>query len=57
MQKSTLMRPKLEKESHFPKKVILLWGLGTPVVLVMAHLIASKYLSSKYYISRIKKSD
>jgi putative colanic acid biosynthesis UDP-glucose lipid carrier transferase len=42
--------------NHFTIKEILLWGLGTPIVLVVAHLIASKYLSSKYYISKVKKS-
>ena len=42
--------------SHFTEKVVLLWGLGTPIILVAAHLIASSYLSSNYYIASIKKT-
>lgn len=42
--------------SHFSEEVILIWGLGTPIVLVVSHLIASKYLSSKSYISNVKKT-
>jgi putative colanic acid biosynthesis UDP-glucose lipid carrier transferase len=42
--------------NHFAKEVVLFWVLGTPVVLVGSHFIASQYLSSKYYISRVKKS-
>lgn len=42
--------------SHFSEEVILIWGLGTPIVLVVSHFIASKYLSSKSYISNVMKT-
>ena len=42
--------------NQYPQQVILLWGLVTPIVLIISHLIASKYLSSNYYISSVKKS-
>ncbi len=41
--------------NQYPQQVILLWGLVTPIVLIISHLLASKYLSSNYYISRVKK--
>ena len=42
--------------NQYPQQVILVWGLVTPIVLIISHLIASKYLSSNYYISSVKKS-
>jgi putative colanic acid biosynthesis UDP-glucose lipid carrier transferase len=42
--------------NHFSEEVISFWVLGTPVILILSHLIASQYLSSKYYISSVKKS-
>ena len=42
--------------NQYPQQVILLWGLVTPIVLIISHLVASKYLSSNYYISSVKKS-
>ena len=42
---------------HFSQQVILLWGWVTPVVLLCSHWLASRYLSSKYYIASVKKTD
>lgn len=42
--------------SHFSQQVVFLWGLVTPIVLIISHLVASQYLSSKYYISSVKKT-
>ena len=41
--------------NQYPQQVILLWGLVTPIVIIISHLVASKYLSSNYYISSVKK--
>ena len=41
---------------HFSRQVILLWSWVTPVVLVCAHGLASRYLSSNYYIATVKKT-
>lgn len=41
---------------YFPQDVILLWGATTPAVLIAFHLLANWYLSSKYYIARVKKT-
>ena len=41
---------------HFSRQVILLWSWVTPVVLVCAHGLASRYLSSDYYIATVKKT-
>ncbi len=41
---------------HFPEDVILMWGIITPLMLISFHLLASRYLSSKYYIASVKKT-
>ena len=41
---------------HFSQQVILLWSWVTPLVLICAHGLASRYLSSKYYIASVKKT-
>jgi len=41
---------------QFSPQVIMTWGLVTPFVQITFHLLASKYLSSKYYISSVKKT-
>ncbi len=42
--------------NQYPKQVIALWSLVTPIVLLVFHLLASKYLSSKHYITSVKKT-
>lgn len=42
--------------NHFAQKIIFLWTLITPFVLVFAHLSVGKYLSSNHYISSVKKT-
>ena len=41
---------------HFSQQVILLWSWVTPLVLICAHWLASRYLSSPYYIASVKKT-
>jgi putative colanic acid biosysnthesis UDP-glucose lipid carrier transferase len=41
---------------NFPEDFIMQWGSITPIVLIISHLLASQYLSSKYYIARVKKT-
>ena len=41
---------------HFPKDIILLWGGVTPIVLILSHLLANRYLSSNHYIASVKKT-
>ena len=41
---------------HFSQQVILLWSWVTPVALVCSHWLASRYLSSQYYIASVKKT-
>ena len=40
----------------FTPHVILAWVVTTPFVLLAAHWILGKYLSSQYYISQVKKT-
>lgn len=40
----------------FTPNVILLWVISTPFVLLTAHWVLGRYLSSKHYISQVKKS-
>ncbi|MDP2071320.1 undecaprenyl-phosphate glucose phosphotransferase [Methylotenera sp.] len=42
--------------NRFSHQVILFWVSLTPIILITSHLMASKYLSSKHYISRVKKT-
>jgi putative colanic acid biosysnthesis UDP-glucose lipid carrier transferase len=41
---------------HFSQQVIMLWSWVTPVALVCSHWLASRYLSSQYYIASVKKT-
>lgn len=41
---------------HFSGQIILLWSWVTPLVLICAHCLASRYLSSPYYIASVKKT-
>ena len=43
----------LEQFSH---QIIMLWAVVTPLILILAHWLASIYLSSKHYIASVKKS-
>jgi putative colanic acid biosysnthesis UDP-glucose lipid carrier transferase len=40
----------------FSQPVILTWALATPFVLVSAHWFARQYLSSQYYLTKVKKT-
>jgi putative colanic acid biosysnthesis UDP-glucose lipid carrier transferase len=40
----------------FSRSVLLAWVLITPILLLLCHLLAAYYLSSDYYLSRIKKN-
>lgn len=42
--------------SQFTQQIVLLWVLVTPVVLISAHLLVSKYLTSKYFIESVKRT-
>lgn len=42
--------------NRFSHQVILFWVSLTPIILITSHLMASKYLSSKHYISSVKKT-
>ena len=41
---------------HFSQQFIILWGCVTPMSLVCAHGLASRYLTSQYYIASVKKT-
>ena len=41
---------------QFSPQVIIAWSWATPLVLVCAHCLASRYLSSQHYIASIKKT-
>ncbi len=40
----------------FTSDFILIWGVVTPIALILSHLLANQYLSSKYYIASVKKT-
>lgn len=41
---------------QFSKKLIIVWVVLTPLVLIISHLLASRYLSSKHHIASVRKS-
>lgn len=42
--------------NQFTQQIVLLWVLVTPVVLISAHLLVSKYLTSQYFIESVKRT-
>ncbi|MFA7349539.1 MAG: undecaprenyl-phosphate glucose phosphotransferase [Methylotenera sp.] len=42
--------------NQFAQQVVLLWVVVTPLVLISAHLLAAKYLTSKHYIASVKRT-
>jgi putative colanic acid biosysnthesis UDP-glucose lipid carrier transferase len=41
---------------NFPKDIILMWAIITPLTMIVFHQLANRYLSSKYYIASVKKT-
>ncbi len=42
--------------NQFAQQVVLLWVVVTPLVLISAHLLVAKYLTSKHYIASVKRT-